>query len=79
MPGEHLKGWKRTLILDKENNIVLVLDKIQSAKGAQIDLLLHPNVEASTCRPTGAYAALNGDSTRQDGDEVDEQSAAVAR
>ena len=64
-PGEHLKGWKRTLILDKENNIVLVLDKIQSAKGAQIDLLFHPNVEA-TVSADGTYAALNGDSTRME-------------
>lgn len=64
-PGEHLKGWKRTLILDKENNIVLVLDKVQSAKGAQIDLLFHPNVEA-TVSADGTYAALNGDSTRME-------------
>ena len=50
---------------DKENNIVLVLDKIQSAKGAQIDLLFHPNVEA-TVSADGTYAALNGDSTRME-------------
>ena len=59
-PGVELKGWKRTLILDKENNIVLVLDKIKSAKDAQIDLLFHSNINM-TVAPDGSYAALDGE------------------
>ncbi len=63
--GEHLKGWKRTLILDKENNIVLVLDKVQSAPGAQIDLLFHSNVNI-TVPSDGTYAALDGETTHME-------------
>ena len=59
-PGVELKGWKRTLILDKENNIVLVLDKIKSAKDAQIDLLFHSNINMAVA-PDGIYASLDGE------------------
>ena len=45
-PGQELKGWKRWAILDKENNIVILLDEVKCAPGAEIDVLFHPNVEA---------------------------------
>ena len=42
-PGEHLKGWKRSVVLDKTNNIVVVLDRVTTgAKGDKIDVLFHP-------------------------------------
>jgi hypothetical protein len=46
-PGKHLKRWKRTIALDKENDIVLVLDRVTCAKGDKIDVLFHP-VAAAT-------------------------------
>ena len=45
-PGKELKSWKRWAILDKENNIVILLDKVGCAPGSKIDVLFHPNVEA---------------------------------
>ncbi len=46
-PKVELKGWKRTVILDKENNVVLSLDRVNCAKGAKIDLFFHPRVEST--------------------------------
>ncbi len=46
--GKQLKGWKRTVILDKKNNTVVVLDKVNSAKGAKIDVLFHPSGPMTT-------------------------------
>jgi hypothetical protein len=46
-PGQHLKKWKRTMVLDKENDIVLSLDRVACAKGDKIDVLFHP-VAAAT-------------------------------
>jgi hypothetical protein len=46
-PGKHLKSWKRTIALDKENDIVLVLDRVACAKGDKIDVLFHPVVAAT--------------------------------
>jgi hypothetical protein len=46
-PGKHLKNWKRTVILDKETNIVMLLDRVGAAKGDKIDLLFHPVATAS--------------------------------
>ncbi len=43
----HLKGWERTLILDKENNITLVLDQVTAAPGSSIELLFHPTSTAT--------------------------------
>ncbi|MDR2041230.1 MAG: heparinase II/III-family protein, partial [Tannerella sp.] len=46
-PGRHLKKWKRTIALDKENDIVLVLDRIACARGDKIDILFHPVADAT--------------------------------
>jgi len=55
----HLKSWKRWLILDKETNIVIVLDKVGCARGAEIDVLFHPN-EQSQVNVTDKVVAING-------------------
>jgi hypothetical protein len=46
-PGEHLKRWKRTIALDKVNDIVLILDRVSCAKGDKIDVLFHPVADAT--------------------------------
>lgn len=46
-PGRELKGWKRWIILEKETNVVLVVDQVQCAAGAQIEARFHPGVEAT--------------------------------
>jgi hypothetical protein len=46
-PGKHLKKWKRTMVLDKENNIVLALDRVACAAGDRIDVLFHPVATAT--------------------------------
>ena len=58
-PGEHLKKWKRTIALDKENDIVLVLDRIACTKGDKIDVLFHP-VAAVTVNGDGKTAGFVG-------------------
>jgi hypothetical protein len=52
-PGKQLKKWKRTIALDKENDIVLTLDRVACAAGDRIDVLFHPV----------AAATVNGDRT----------------
>lgn len=44
-PGKELKSWRRWLILDKENNIVVALDNVQCARGSEIELRFHSGVE----------------------------------
>lgn len=44
-PGKELKHWVRRLVLDKDSNIVIVLDTITCAVGAQIDVRFHPGVD----------------------------------
>ncbi|MDR1865294.1 MAG: heparinase II/III-family protein [Bacteroidales bacterium] len=46
-PGKNLKKWKRSVVLDKENNIVLILDRVECTKGDKIDLLFHPAATAT--------------------------------
>ncbi len=46
-PGKELKHWIRWIILDKENNIAIVMDKINCAKGAEIEARFQPGVEFS--------------------------------
>jgi hypothetical protein len=58
-PGKHLKKWKRTIALDKENDIVLVLDRVACAKGDKIDVLFHP-VAAATVTGDGKTAVFAG-------------------
>jgi hypothetical protein len=50
-PGKQLKKWIRMIALDKENDIVLVLDRVACDKGDKIDVLFHPV----------ATATVNGD------------------
>jgi hypothetical protein len=49
-PGKELKGWHRWIALDKDTNIVVVLDKVQCAPGAEIDVRFHPGVETEVVR-----------------------------
>ena len=56
--GKELKGWKRWAILDKENNIVILLDEVKCARGAEIDVLFHPNVNAKL---SGNVMSLKGE------------------
>jgi hypothetical protein len=58
-PGKHLKGWRRTVALDKVNDVVLVLDRIACARGDRIDVLFHP-VAAATVNGDGKTAAFVG-------------------
>ena len=58
-PGKELKLWKRWAILDKENNVVILLDKVGCAKGSKIDILFHSGV---TMRKTGDVMSLKGQS-----------------
>lgn len=44
-PGKELQGWNRWIVLDKDTNIVVVLDKVQCAPGAEIEVRFHPGVE----------------------------------
>ena len=56
-PGKELKGWKRWAILDKEHNMVILLDEVKCVRGAEIDVLFHPNVEAKL---SGTAMSLKG-------------------
>jgi hypothetical protein len=44
-PGKEFKHWIRWIILDKENNFALVFDKINCAKGAEIEVRFQPGVD----------------------------------
>jgi hypothetical protein len=57
-PGKELKGWKRRAILDKQNNIVILLDEVKCARGSEIDVLFHPNVSAKL---SGNVMSLKGE------------------
>jgi hypothetical protein len=61
-PGKELNSWRRTLILDKDNNIAVILDKVGCAKGATIDVLFHPNPVFTI--NDGKEAYLNGESAQ---------------
>jgi hypothetical protein len=45
-PGKELKKWNRWIALDKDTNIVVVLDQVSCAVGAEIEVRFHPGVEA---------------------------------
>jgi hypothetical protein len=57
-PGKELKEWKRAVVLDKETDVVLVLDRVSCAKGAKIDVLFHP--VATTTVHNGLTATFVG-------------------
>lgn len=44
-PGRELKAWQRTIALDQAANVVVVLDKVRTAPGAEINVRFHPGVE----------------------------------
>jgi hypothetical protein len=44
-PGKELKQWNRWIILDKENNFVIVFDKVNCAKDAGIEVRFQPGVD----------------------------------
>jgi hypothetical protein len=44
-PGIALKKWIRWIILDKENNFAIVLDKVNCAKGSEIEVRFQPGVD----------------------------------
>jgi len=46
-PGKELKQWQRSIVLDKVNNIVVVLDRVRCAVGANIEVRFHTGVEAT--------------------------------
>jgi hypothetical protein len=58
-PGKHLNKWNRTVALDKENNIVLLLDRVACAKGDKIDVLYHP-VAVTTVNGDGKTVGFVG-------------------
>ena len=37
-PGKELRGWQRSLVLDKEHNFAVVLDRVRCAVGAEIEV-----------------------------------------
>ncbi|HVW21515.1 MAG TPA: heparinase II/III family protein [Opitutaceae bacterium] len=55
-PGKDLKLWHRWVVLDGKNRVV-VLDRIDSAPGARIEVRFHPNVPFEL---TGDRAVLHG-------------------
>lgn len=46
-PGKELKLWQRSIVLDKENNVVVVLDRVRCAVGSTIEVRFHTGVEAT--------------------------------
>lgn len=44
-PGKELKQWNRWIVLDKDQNITIVLDKVGCAVGSEIEVRYHPGVE----------------------------------
>ena len=59
----HLKSWKRWLILDKETNMVIVFDKVGCARGAEIDVLFHPNEQSQVNVMNEKVVSINGSRT----------------
>ncbi len=44
-PGKELQLWNRWIILEKETNVVIVLDKVDCDVGANIEVRFHPGVD----------------------------------
>jgi hypothetical protein len=45
-PGKELHQWQRAIVLDKAANIVVVLDRVNCAVGAKIEVRFHTGVDA---------------------------------
>ena len=56
-PGKELKGWRRHIVLDKPD-IVVVLDEVTSAPGTEIEARFHSN---ASMRVEDEYVFLDGD------------------
>ncbi len=56
-PGEHLKGWRRHIVLDKPQ-ITVVLDEVGSAKGAEIEARFHSECSQNV---KDSYTLIEGD------------------
>jgi hypothetical protein len=62
-PGKELKQWQRAIVLDKAANIVVVLDRVRCAVGANIEVRFHTGVDLDVqqnrvlLRPSTAGAA----------------------
>lgn len=54
-----LKLWRRWIILDKETNIVFILDKVGAPIGAKIDVLYHPIVPVSVANNVVSFNGTN--------------------
>ena len=71
-PGKELKGWQRSIVLDQERNIVVVLDQVRCAVGAEIEVRFHPGVEFMAAddrvvlRATAAAAPTESARARRD-------------
>ena len=61
-----LKSWKRWLILDKETNMVIVLDKVGCARGAEIEAIFHPNEQSQVNVADGKVVSINGARTKME-------------
>ena len=43
--GKEMRGWNRAIVLDKDQNIVVVLDRVRCAVGANVEVRFHPGVD----------------------------------
>lgn len=65
-PGKELKRWNRWIVLDKDTNIVIVLDDVGCAVGSDIEVRFHPSVDLEvtsdhvTLRAAAAETARGG-------------------
>jgi hypothetical protein len=70
-PGRELKGWSRSIALDKDTNVVVVVDRVRCAPGAEIEVRFHPGVEfelgknSVTLHPTARSTPENAGRTQR--------------
>ncbi len=62
-PGEHMKGWRRHVILDKDDDVVVVLDEVKSAKGAEVEVRFHAGVDREIVGDSGITMLKDTDGT----------------
>ncbi len=49
-PQKQLLGWRRHVLLDKANDVTLILDEIQSAQGAEIEARFHSEAKIAAAK-----------------------------
>ncbi len=64
-PNQELKSWNRSIVLDKQHNIVVVFDKIGCAIGAEIEVRFHSGVDVEVLKD---HVALHGNVSRTEPD-----------